>query len=181
MPGVNPTGGGGGQTGRLGGGGQDNIMMDGISIMDTGNNGLMGGLNIPVDMIAEVKVLTSGYNAEYGRSSGLQISAVTRGGTNSFRGSVYDVERNSDWNANSWANIQNGNPKNVNKQRDWGYTVGGPVGKPGGSNKLFFFYAQEYRPRTTGNNHERIQIADGARTARRLLARRATRTAISST
>jgi hypothetical protein len=60
------------------------------------------GLNIPV-----------GYNAEYGRSSGLQISAVTRGGTNRFRGSIYDVERDSDWNANSWTNIQNGNPKNV--------------------------------------------------------------------
>src|SRR5439155_8385703 len=55
MPGVNP---GGAQTGqgRLGGGGMDNIMMDGISIMDTGSNGLMGGLNIPVDEVVEVKV-----------------------------------------------------------------------------------------------------------------------------
>ena len=157
MPGC-PARGQQGQVGRLGGGGQDNVMMDGISIMDTGNNGLMGGLNIPVDMIAEVKVLTSGYNAEYGRSSGLQISAVTRGGTNRFRGSVYDVERDSDWNANSWTNIQNGNPKNVNKQRDWGYTVGGPVGKPGGNNKLFFFYSQEYRPRTTGNAENEFRL-----------------------
>lgn len=158
MPGVNPTGGGGGQTGRLGGGGQDNIMMDGISIMDTGNNGLMGGLNIPVDMIAEVKVLTSGYNAEYGRSSGLQISAVTRGGSNRFRGSIYDVERNSDWYANRWDRIQNDQAKPVVKERDFGYTVGGPVGKPGGSNRLFFFYSQEYRPRTMGNDTNNFRL-----------------------
>ena len=44
------------------------------------------------------------------------------------------------------------------KQRDWGYSIGGPVGKPGGSNKLFFFYAQEFQPRTTGNNVVRFRV-----------------------
>src|SRR5207248_1137173 len=37
-------------------------------------------------------------------------------------------------------------------QRDWGYSIGGPVGRPGGQNKLFFFYAQEFEPRTAGND-----------------------------
>ena len=64
---------------RLGGAGQNNIMMDGISAMDTGNNGQM--LNMNVDSIGEVKILTQGYQAEYGRSSGLQITAVTKSGT----------------------------------------------------------------------------------------------------
>jgi hypothetical protein len=146
MPGVSPTGGSVNQ-GRLGGGGMDNVMMDGISIMDTGSNGLMGGLNIPVDQVSEVKVETSTYQAEFGRSSGLQISAVTKSGTNQFHGTTYYVKRNSNWNANSWSNIQNGLPKPLVNQTDWGYTVGGPIGKPGGHNSLFFFYGQEYQPR----------------------------------
>ena len=134
----------------------NNIMMDGVAIMDTGNNGQM--LQTNVEAIAEVKILTSGYQAEYGRASGLQITAVTKSGTNQFRGSVYDIERNSDWNANSWVNEQNGDPKAVSKQRDWGYTIGGPVGKPGGANKLFFFYGHEYRPRTTGGDIRRFRV-----------------------
>jgi hypothetical protein len=143
---------------RLGNSGtqNNNVMMDGVAIMDTGNNGQM--LQTNVDAIAEVKVLTSGYQAEYGRSSGLQITAVTKSGTNQFRGSLYDIERNSDWNANSWQNIQNGDPKGVSKQRDWGYTIGGPIGKPGGENKLFFFYAHEYRPRTSGGAIRRFRV-----------------------
>ena len=96
-----------------------------------------------VDSIAEVKVLTQGYQAEFGRSSGLQISAVTKSGTNQFRGSLYDIERNSDWNSNTWANIKNGDPKPVSKQRDWGYSLGGPIGKPGGANRLFFFCSHD--------------------------------------
>ena len=115
-------------------------------------------IDLNVESIAEVKVLVSSYQAEYGRSSGLQITAVTKSGTNRFRGSVYDVERNSDWNANSKTNILNGDPKTVLRQRDWGYSIGGPVGKPGGSNKLFFFYTQEFEPRTGGNDVIRYRL-----------------------
>ncbi|PYR54763.1 MAG: hypothetical protein DMF91_26010 [Acidobacteria bacterium] len=61
---------------RIGGGGANNVMMDGISTMDTGSNSVL--LQMNVESIAEVKVLTSGYQAEYGRSSGLQITAVTK-------------------------------------------------------------------------------------------------------
>ena len=94
---------------RLGGVGQNNIMMDGISAMDTGNNGQM--LNMNIESIAEVKVLTQGYQAEYGRSSGLQITAVTKSGTNRFRGSAYDIKTNSDWNENSWVNAEERRPQ----------------------------------------------------------------------
>jgi len=152
-PGVSGTG---NNPGRLGGGGANNIMMDGISTMDTGNNGIL--LQMNVESIAEVKVLTSSYQAEYGRSSGLQITAVTKSGTNYFRGSIYDVERNSDWNNNSKTNILNGDRKTTLKERDWGYSIGGPVGKPGGTNKLFFFYSHEYAPRTGGDNVVRYRM-----------------------
>ena len=126
-------------------------MMDGISAMDTGNNGQM--LNMNVESIAEVKVLTQGYQAEYGRSSGLQITAVTKSGTNRFRGSAYDIKINSDWNENSWVNEKNGDPKPINKRDLYGYSIGGPVGKPGGNNKLFFFYTHEYRPTNAAINN----------------------------
>ena len=138
------------------GGGDTNILMDGVSTMDTGSNRAIIDMN--VESIAEVKVLVSSYQAEYGRSSGLQITAVTKSGTNRFRGSVYDVERNSDWNANSKTNILNGDPKTVLRQRDLGYSIGGPVGKPGGANKLFFFYTQEFEPRTGGNDVIRFRL-----------------------
>ena len=126
-------------------------MMDGISAMDTGNNGQM--LNMNIESIAEVKILTQGYQAEYGRSSGLQITAVTKSGTNRFRGSAYDIMINSDWNENSWVNAKNGDPKPVNKRDLYGYSIGGPVGKPGGNNKLFFFYTHEYRPTNAAINN----------------------------
>ena len=138
------------------GGGSNNFMMDGVSTMEPGSNRLMIAVN--VESISEVKVLTSSYQAEYGRSSGLQVTAVTKSGTNQYRGSLYDVERNSDWYSNSRTNILNGDPKPTLKQRDWGYSVGGPVGKPGGHNKLFFFYAQEFQPRTAGKDVVRFRV-----------------------
>ena len=117
VPGVVQNGASAGGT-RLGGAGQNNIMMDGVSTMDTGNNGQM--LQMNVESIAEVKVLTQGYQAEYGRSSGLQITAVTKSGTNRFRGAAYDILTNSDWNENSWVNAQNGDPKVKTKTKTLG-------------------------------------------------------------
>ena len=142
-PGVQNGGASAGGT-RIGGAGQNNIMMDGISAMDTGNNGQMLSLNI--ESIAEVKVLTQGYQAEFGRSSGLQITAVTKSGTNHFRGAAYDLLTNSDWNTARKVTKLNGDPKPVSTSKTLGYSIGGPVGKPGGNNKLFFFYSHEYRP-----------------------------------
>ena len=159
-------------TNRIGGGGQTNFVMDGVSVVDTGNNSQMLQLN--VEAVAEVKVLTGNSQAEYGRSSGLPITAVTKSGTDRFRGSMYNVKRDSDWNTNSWVNTQNGDPNPVMKQDDWGYSIGGPVGKPGGTDKLFFFYSQEYRPRTGGGTVGRFRLPTRPRAPGRLLAELAT-------
>jgi hypothetical protein len=141
---------------RLGGGGANNVMMDGISTMDTGSNAIL--LQMNVESISEVKVLVSNYQAEYGRSSGLQISAVTKSGTNRFRGSAYDVMRKDSWNSNSKTNLLNGDPKVKLNEKDLGYSIGGPIGKPGGSNKLFFFYSHEFAPRTFGGEVVRFRV-----------------------
>jgi Carboxypeptidase regulatory-like domain len=147
---------------RLGGGSgvNDTITLDGAGIIDTGGANIRLAPN--VDAISEVKVVASSYQAEYGRGSGVQIQGVTKSGSNQFRGSLYDVERQGRWNANTWVNQQQGLPKPINNQRDWGYTIGGPVGKPGGTNKLFFFFSDEYRPRTSGGEQSQFRLPTAA-------------------
>ncbi len=134
----------------------NNLQLDGVAIVDTGNNGTMIAVNL--DAIAEFKVLTSNYQAEYGRSAGAQISAVTRGGTNQFHGSFYAFRRHDGMNANTWINNRNSTPTApINKprldQRDIGYTIGGPVYIPGlfnkNKDKFFFFFSQEHQKRFT--------------------------------
>ena len=138
------------------GGSNNNVMMDGVSTMDTGNNGIV--LQMNVESVAEVKVLVSNYQAEYGRSSGVQISASTKSGTNRFHGSAYIVMRNSKWNALSHTARLNGDPKGKVDDKDFGYSIGGPIGRPGRQNKLFFFYSHEFAPRTTGGSVVRYRF-----------------------
>jgi hypothetical protein len=151
---------------RIGGAGQNNIMMDGISAMDTGNNGQM--INMNIESIAEVKILTQGYQAEYGRSSGLQITAVSKSGTNRFRGSAYDLITDSDWNSARELTKLNNDPKPLSSTKTLGYSIGGPIGKPGGSNKLFFFYSHEYVPtnnQINSGNPIRLRVPTAAERA----------------
>jgi hypothetical protein len=137
-------------------GARTNYLLDGIASVNTGGN--QQGIQLNPDAIAEVKVISSAYQAEYGRTSGLQISGVTKSGTNQFRGSTYDLERRTAWNSNTWANARNGNPKPIADQRDWGYTIGGPVGKAGGKNNLFFFYSEQFSPRKSGGLISRFRV-----------------------
>jgi hypothetical protein len=138
----------------------NNMTVDGVTNIDTGDNGTnMATTNI--DAVAEFKILTNAYQAEYGRAVGGQVMVVTKSGTQSFHGSGYWYGRRSDWNANTWTNLRNGAPPPVGQGRvtelpeasrnDYGYTIGGPVYIPGVFNedkkKLFFFWSQEFQRR----------------------------------
>ena len=151
------------------------VPLDGVSIMDSGNNALAIAVN--TESVAEVRILVSNYQAEYGRNSGVQISAVTKSGTNQFHGSAFMINRRSKWNATNKANILNGVPKAYNKEQDLGFSIGGPIGKPGRENKLFFFYSHEFDPRSisiTGREHLRqhgvLPFSDRAGARRRFFA-----------
>jgi hypothetical protein len=130
----------------------NNVTIDGVANIDTGNNGgNMASTNI--DAVAEFKVLTNSYAAEYGRATGAQIQVVTKSGSRDFRGSGYWYGRRSDWNANSWINkrVTPEIPKAKTSRNDQGYTIGGPVFFPGfneDKRKLFFFFSQEHQRRT---------------------------------
>src|SRR5882672_418215 len=128
----------------------NNLQIDGITNVDTGNNG--GPLtSAPLDAVGEFKILTSNYQAEYGRSVGVQIIAVTRSGSQEFHGSYYIYRRQGGLNANTWLNNRNGTERPTQDQRDIGYSIGGPIYIPGLFNKerkkLFFFWNQEFQHR----------------------------------
>ena len=130
----------------------NNITIDGVANIDTGDNGgNMATTNI--DAVAEVKVLTNSYQAEYGRAVGGQLQVVTKSGTQNFRGSGYWYGQRSDWNANTYLNKRETPevPKPQTSRNDQGYTIGGPVAFPGFNEqkkKLFFFWSQEFEQRT---------------------------------
>ncbi len=75
---------------------ENNYRLDGISLNDYGNGapGSVLGGNMGVDAIQEFSVLTSNYSAEYGKTAGGVVNAVSRSGTNQFHGSVYEFLRN---------------------------------------------------------------------------------------
>ncbi|HKE21406.1 MAG TPA: TonB-dependent receptor [Bryobacteraceae bacterium] len=91
-----------------------------------------------LENIAEMTVQTSQMDLSGGAgTSSLQISLVTRRGTNDFHGRLFEDFRNTDLNANTWINNAQRLPRNIIKLNDFGGSVGGPILK----NRLFFYVA----------------------------------------
>jgi len=139
----------------------NNVTIDGITSIDTGDNGgNMATTNL--DAVAELKVLTSSYQAEFGRAVGAQVQVVTKSGTRDFTGSAYWYGRRSDWDANTWTNNRTGTAKAETSRNDFGYTLGGPVYIPGKFNedrkKLFFFFSQEFQRRQDPTAERRVTV-----------------------
>ncbi len=122
------------------------MMVDGMPSMDAGNNGVPNEPNM--DAIAEVKVLTSNHQAEYGRNGGGTITIITKSGSKDFHGSAYEHYRHESLNANTFFNNRSATPKPAYRYRITGYSIGGPVIIPKANfnrnkDKLFFFFSQE--------------------------------------
>jgi len=129
---------------------------DGVSA-NTNSRGGIDRVETPLntDAIAEVKILSNNYQAEYGGSSGTPINAVTKSGTRAFHGTAYYYKRHEEFNANDYFNsaFWNGTeqPKPINRYNTIGFNLGGPVLIPKtefnrNKDKLFFFYSQEIWP-----------------------------------
>lgn len=102
---------------------------------------VMGGTSalVSVDALQEFRIETSSYAPEFGRALGGQISIQTRSGTNQFHGTAFDYVRNGDLDAADWFANNQGVPKAIEKQNDFGGVIGGPVLK----DRTFFFFSYE--------------------------------------
>ncbi len=132
--------------------GSINLNLDGITSLDTGS--MTGPYLAPsLDAVAEVKILLTNYQAEYGRSSGGTINTVIKSGTRDFHGGAYYFFRNEDMNANEWINNRSGLPRPRYRFNNPGYFIGGPIMLPKtnfgrAKDKLFFFWSQDFLPLT---------------------------------
>ena len=165
MPGVNPinpssAGNGQNAQGQFTVNGQradaNYVMVDGVSantgvssgrFLGQGGTGslpgttALGGFNglVSVDALQEFRITTSTFAPENGRTPGGQVLLLTRSGTNSFHGDVFDYFRNTKLDANDWFLNRAGLPRGAVHQNDFGGVLGGPIVK----DKLFFFLSYE--------------------------------------
>jgi len=137
------------------------VSLDGMATNAIGNNNNMM-IMVSQDAIAEVKVLLSNYQAEYGRMSGANVHLITKSGTRDFHGGFSYYKRHEQFNANNFFNNQVGAAKPRYRFNTFNYNVGGPVYVPGKFNtdkdKLFFFWSQEFWPIKTGTGLQRITV-----------------------
>jgi hypothetical protein len=103
----------------------NNWELDGGDNMDNGSN---TSLNVypSLEAIAEFKVLTSNYGAQYGRNGSGTVEVETKSGTNAFHGSVFYFGRNDAFNARNFFD-EAGVKAPTFKKHDFGYTIGGPI------------------------------------------------------
>ncbi|MDQ6652173.1 MAG: carboxypeptidase-like regulatory domain-containing protein, partial [Acidobacteriota bacterium] len=141
---------------------QSNITLDGIDINEAQTNSINSPvLRLNSEAIEEFRVTTSNANADQGRSSGAQISLITKSGTNDWHGALFEAHRNTIFTANDFFNNRNGrfiatdsnvilgqnkvgdlrNPRPKLLRNTFGGALGGPIVK----DRFFFFYSYEGR------------------------------------
>jgi len=124
--------------------------IDGADNKDNGGGG-NNFVNINPDAIAEFKVLTTNYSAEYGQNSGAVINLALKSGTRDFHGTLYEYVRNDAFDARAY----NALTKQKLRFNNFGWNLGGPILLPGGLNKdrskLFFFTGMEFKRLRRGN------------------------------
>ena len=133
---------------------QENLIAwDGAPMVRTRSNNNSVGV-ADVDSTSQVQILTTGYQAEYGRTSGGQVRIIPKSGTSSFHGTAYEYLRNSFFNANTWIRKNNTTDPSISghpqafRYNQFGWNLNGPIYIPGHFNtsrqKLFFLVGQEY-------------------------------------
>jgi outer membrane receptor protein involved in Fe transport len=140
---------------------QNNYRLDGISINDYANGGpgsLLGG-NLGVDAIQEFSVLTSNYSAEYGKTSGGVVNAISRSGTNQFHGTVYEFLRNSALDADNFFDNANSVPKPPFRRNQFGVAAGAPIRK----DRTFIFGDYEGIRQSLGATNGPVVLSGPAR------------------
>ena len=151
---------------------QNNITLDGADVNNNQNSGLVaqatatgfGGyqgsnangvnansgfnavLPIPLDSVQEFRVTVAGEGPNLGRSSGGQVSLVTKSGTNQLHGSLYEYNRNTFFAANTWFNNHAGVPRQPLVRNQFGGSVGGKIIP----NRVFYFFNYEQRQDASG-------------------------------
>ena len=124
-----------------GGRGQAGLtLIDGVPASAVDWGGLIASPS--VDSVQEMNIQRNQFDAQFGKSDGGAVNMITKGGSNSFHGSVYDFLRNNNLDANSWANNRSGIKRPSFQRNQFGGTFSGPIWK---EKKLFFFTAYEGR------------------------------------
>lgn len=114
----------------------NNFTLDGVNVMDTNYNTVV--VSPSVDAVQEFKIIANGYSAKYGIVPGAQVDIITRSGTNSTHGSVFEFLRNSAVDAKNYFDRSDRSIPPY-KQNQFGGTIGGPIEK----NRFFYFLSYE--------------------------------------
>jgi Carboxypeptidase regulatory-like domain/TonB dependent receptor len=145
---------------------QSNITLDGVDVNDQVNAyAFTSVLPVTLDSVQEFRVTTTNYGADEGRSSGAQVSLVTKSGTNHFHGAAYEYMRNTYTSANDYfvklSEVGSGSPNVPPKliRNIFGGAVGGPVLR----NRFYFFVNYEAARQREENSVVRIVPSDNLR------------------
>jgi hypothetical protein len=107
---------------------------------------------VPQEAVGEYRVSTSSDMADAGRGSGAQVKVLIKSGTNEFHGSLFEFNRNTDYNANDFFANKNGLSRAVLQRNQFGGSMGGPIRK----NKTFFFATAEWQRQISASIENRV-------------------------